>query len=185
MRGAQEGDQVSWTTKPACTAGGNSDPKRTWTFYLSAGTNNVELHTTAEAGLWTLCFQPYGGLVTAIVAKQLLIIPAPTFTPNIGVAGSVTSIVYGGGNVTVGDYISLQPGSCLNAHLARPGPLTNGGEYGRIYRCFKDQCKGLFVGDTNVLMTGATAPGKPILGLVRALDPDRDCDRPCLSRVRA
>jgi len=155
--GAQEGDQVAWTSRSSCAGAGNADGYRTWTFYLSLGTNEVTFHIGALPGVWTLCFQPSGGFSTQIPTKTITIIPRPAFLTNIGVAGSLTHIVFGG-NVSAGDYVTMQPGSCLNAHLARVGPLSNGGETGRLFRNYLGET----VSSTQIPMTSATGLGEEL-----------------------
>ena len=75
----------------------------------------------AGGGLWTLVGQtvPYNlgttvGPGSYMTPLYFTVISFPSFSPLVGVAGSVTPITFSGS--VDGDYIVLQTGDCNNAH---------------------------------------------------------------------
>ena len=74
----------------------------------------ISLHRNTSAGIWTLCYRLPGGVWTRIeetgsvptTTVTVDIIPKPTFTPAVGIAGSITVISFAG--VIDGDIIVIQ-----------------------------------------------------------------------------
>jgi len=144
--GGVTNDLVVWTTSTAsdaCEAPlGDATPYKTWAYMLS-GLPEQQLQFIANGvpGIWTMCFLPSNGVWTQISERDLVVIPLPSFWPQIGVAGSFTPLKFTRGpgqpNTTRGDVIDgdilvLQEANCLNAHTqtmgeasSSPNPITN------------------------------------------------------------
>ena len=64
-----------------------------------------------------MCFTLSGGSAQHIPGRELYVIPKPTFTPLIGIAGSISTITLLG-SASEGDFASIQEGNCIGAHAA-------------------------------------------------------------------
>jgi len=126
VTGSYQGDQVAWTLYPDCSnAYGISNEFRTWPYYLNANSTEVEIPPSSTPGYWIMCFRPDGGSVTHLEGKDLWIIEPPTFSPFIGIAGSVNPITF---NYTAspGDFVVIRKDDCLNAHLVTTTAESHG-----------------------------------------------------------
>jgi hypothetical protein len=131
ISGVVAGDRVVFTRYKNCsedTVIGPANPDKTQVYNITApGTvlmfdqlftsQVVTFHPEASAGQWRFCvFMHFSGLWLTVNDMEMTIIPKPTFYPLIGVAGSVTPLtIVNGAN---SDYVVIQYGGCINAHLA-------------------------------------------------------------------
>ena len=84
------------------------------------GTEDVLLHTGTTPGEWYVCYKPSGGLWSSLPTLVLTVRPLVTYSPLIGIAGSVTTITFTGGDSR--DFVVLTAsGNCSNAHLIQSG----------------------------------------------------------------
>ena len=82
-----------------------------------------ELHRTAAVGVWKFCHKPtVQGLWTHITGVGLVVIAKPTYTPNVGIAGSITPLALSG--VMNGDFVVMVEGNCSNATSVMDGALS-------------------------------------------------------------
>jgi hypothetical protein len=103
--------------------------------------HEMALHSTAIAGMWTLCYKTAGGVWTMIkpaATHDLNVLSKPTFVPLMGMAGvsipftfptgmspALTQAMNDTNLVTVpidGDYVTMQLTSCLDAYGTALGP---------------------------------------------------------------
>lgn len=109
------GDRVMWTSRSTCSYYGTANTEKTHDFFLSGSLQEaVQLNVDAGPGTSRMCFTPINGIRTYIPDGGLLVIPRPTFKPAIGIAGSVTRILFVG-STEVSDIVVLQEGNCLEA----------------------------------------------------------------------
>ena len=119
-------DAVSWTTMPDCdNILGDAKPYKSWIYTLDGTAEyQVQFVSNANPGVWSMCFLAAGGAWTKVTGRDLIVIPLPTFFPEIGVAGSVTPITFTRGagepldergDLVDGDVLVLQESHCLQA----------------------------------------------------------------------
>lgn len=114
------GDQVAWTSLQNCHDYNSLDTQTLEkTSIYSLGSNStyeqVELHSTAQKGFWKMCYKLVGGIWTGVTNRQLTVISRPTFTPTLGISGSITPLTFNGSQT--GDFIVLQQNNCDNSHI--------------------------------------------------------------------
>jgi len=126
--GGRSNDLVVWTALTNCNQPlGDASAYKTWTYLLTGVPNQqIDFVTSADPGIWRMCFLPAGGTWTEVAERDLIVIPIPSFWPEIGVAGSITPLLFtrglgepsgSQGDVINGDIIVMQEANCIDAHL--------------------------------------------------------------------
>ena len=90
------GDVIAWTQASDCTGtGGNATATKTVEYTVTPVNQSFMLHRTMATGQWRTCVRPAGGgLWTLVTGLELTVVMQPTFTPLVGVAGSVTPLTF-------------------------------------------------------------------------------------------
>ena len=131
VSGGMSGDEMFWTQAMDCSEIPLAATPTVTVVYLLVGsssnsssnspdTEDIVLHTTTSSGEWYVCYKPSGGLWTSLPTLRLKIRPLPQYSPAIGIAGSVTTIRFTGGDIR--DFLVLTASTnCSNAHLVQSG----------------------------------------------------------------
>jgi len=127
---AVPGDKAVLTRYTNCSAAsmvGPANPDKTAVYNVNnAGyipafgtlftTQIFTMHTAANPGQWRFCYFMYmANLWLTVAGKYMTIIPRPTFSPTITVAGSVTPLSFVGGGDN--DYVVISYNGCKDARV--------------------------------------------------------------------
>ena len=109
-----------WTRASNCNGEGqfvSQNETTAFSMTSTSGEQAVNLHISAHSGVWYLCYKPSGGNWFHIGGKYFTLLDPPTFSPSIGLAGSVTTFTFDGGDNK--DLLVITAGNCSNAHLVQ------------------------------------------------------------------
>jgi len=131
VTGGSSSDEVAWVHGSDClTTAGRQSSTKTIEYVMTANQTIFTLPTDLLPGAWQLCYRLGSdgragqGLWTSVTGLGLTIIPLPTYSPHVGVAGSITPITINGSLDR--DVIVIQPNDCSNAHLTTDTNATLG-----------------------------------------------------------
>ena len=129
VTGGLRSDMVAWVLGSTCQAtAGNQSQTKTSTYLMIAPQTNLTLPVNLLPGSWQLCYKlgsegrASNGLWTSVTNLVLTIVPLPSFSPHVGIAGSITPITIDGS--MDGDVIVILPNDCSNAHLISDTNMT-------------------------------------------------------------